>query len=379
MKEPGIHVDYKSRNLSVKVIIGIAAIIVGAVFFRYEIGLVILAIGGVTVLFGLVSTGNRAIAMLIGVEHWRQERAKTDKLKAEARTAEYVLYSGQQGLVLSSGAEVRYIPPTVSERRQLEDGPIIDGEATEMRSVLQLFQRERCVIIAGPRDAGKTELAKWFVSYRSGLRLVCDPKGIGINRWPGAEVAEDNSSIVAMVEMVARLLEHRRQNGITNGREVNLFIDELVDLVEINQLPIMRPVMRVANLGREFNVHVGFTTNDAGVKTLNIEGQSGFRENFALIKIWRDRLDPGDYRECYLVDGGQKIPLSLPGPFPGGEPPKLFKATLPPPEPNEEERRILEMVASGASYRQITTEIWDGKHGQYYNDIVKEIVRKYGK
>ncbi|MFN8457512.1 MAG: hypothetical protein U0401_23110 [Anaerolineae bacterium] len=47
------------------------------------------------------------------------------------------------------------------------------------------------------------------------------------------------------------------------------------------------------------------------------------------------------------------------------------------PQPTEEEQKVLDLKATGASYRAISTEVW-GQVGQFYNQKIDTILAKHG-
>jgi len=47
-------------------------------------------------------------------------------------------------------------------------------------------------------------------------------------------------------------------------------------------------------------------------------------------------------------------------------------------QPNDEARRIIEMIDNGMSYKDISESIWGtGKYGKFYNDKIDRILSKH--
>lgn len=233
---------------------------------------------------------------------------------------------------LPENVPVRIIPKrTPAERRELLALPEPKIESDKLIDVLQ---KQFCVAIEGGRDAGKTVVALWWASFRNdGDLMIADPKGFGINPWPSnAWVADDDTSILAMVRRVAAEAKRRRDNRLFNERPIYLFIDELQWLVEDNEervgLPLMAPFFRIIYLAREFGVHASISTGDGGVESLRVQGKGGLRRGLVWIEV---NLNPitGERAGHIKHKPGQVFPVELPGVFAGRNQAKRFKVQAP--------------------------------------------------
>jgi len=142
---------------------------------------------------------------------------------------------------------------------------------------------------------------------------------------------------------------------------------------------------------RKAAMRVYVACHSDSVKSLGLDGQGDLRDGFEIYHL--DISQQTGQRQAYLEirrrgQPRQVTPLALPGPYAGGngsgwtvERPPVIEMSAPAgpsaPTPGSIEERICRMYVEGASWRAITTAVYDGKFGDYYNRLALDVLRRY--
>ena len=252
-------------------------------------------------------------------------------------------------------------------------------ETEQLPYLLDVISQADCIMVQGGRGSGKTNVLLHWASLKTGDKVVLDPKGLDLNPWPDAWVAEDANSMLAAVNRVATELKRRKTGRLTHEPATYLLADELHHLVEELKLPIMDSIFNVITFGREFNVHASFTCSDGGVKSLDIEGRSGLREGLVRVKLSFSLID-NQYRG-WVLDGGNKpnqqwTQVKLPGEYQGRFTGKSFVSKqLIKPQIDDTEAEILRLHKEGWSSRAICEQVFGYVSSNKYPEIEAVIER----
>lgn len=296
----------------------------------------------------------------------RQEQLQASRLELELPLLQ--LNRNQWALDLRTGNRI------ASPHEIVKDVTMLPApQEPESPNLLDVIRQADCIMVQGGRGAGKTNIALHWLSYQTGYKVVLDPKGLDLNPWPGAWVAQDSNSMLVAVSRVASELKRRKANRLTGEAAIYLFADELHHLIEEEGLPIMDSIFGIITFGREFNVHASFTCSDGGVKSLDIEGRSGLREGLVRVRLSLSLID-NQYRG-WILDGGDKpnqqwTPVVLPGEYRGRSTGKPFVSRqIVRPQISRTEARILDLHEQGQSHAAISEEIWGYKSSKNYPKI----------
>lgn len=308
-------VEIQRPDLKLKIVVSVAgmiSLIVFAVLFQTVVVYLVAGFGTVAIVgYGLVvrhktRIRNHEYRRIVATTIIEEEKAEQEKIITRQLYLAAHLHETRTGVFVADGLERwDFIPASAAERKMLGAGDVING--TALPALLDLIQDETCCMIYGGRGAGKTTTALHWLSGRPGDVVVCDPKPSGLNAWPGRVVGTGGrfSEIESAVYQVKAELERRIDSQLLHEPELTLFLDELFQLVDVQQLDVMQPIFEIITIGREYRVNAGFTASDRGVKSLKIDGRSGLRDALTMVRVekignaWRTYVDAGNgEQEC---------------------------------------------------------------------------------
>jgi hypothetical protein len=270
-----------------------------------------------------------------------QEAIITHRLELAAS-----LHETKTGVFVYGGMDTwTFVPATAGERKEAGLLPA----TVEMPNLLDEIRTEQCVMFLGPRDSGKTTLALHWLSVRNTQAIVCDVKGF--NPWPdNCQVVSGIDDIMRVSQFVLSEMQRRRKKQLVNESSLTLFFDELHYLVS-EGIEVLYIAIQIATLGREYNVHAGFTSHADTVKYLKVEG-AALLENFTKVRTTKKHI-------CFLDFGEGEFQVIPPGPY---------NAPVPAQWPDRvdvpmTEAEIIEAaIEAGKSNNEICRDIWGSKN-----------------
>ena len=271
-----------------------------------------------------------------------QEMIITHRLELAAS-----LHETKTGVFVYGGMrEWTFVPATATERKQ---AGLLPATIETIPNVLDEIRDEQCVMFLGPRDSGKTTLALHWLSVRDTQAIVCDVKGF--NPWPtNCQVVSELGDIINVSNFVLREMQRRREKQLINESSLTLFFDELHYLVS-EGVEVLHIAIQIATLGREYNVHSGFTSHADTVKYLRVDG-AALLENFTKVRTTKKHI-------CYLDFGEGEFQAIPPGPYNAPAPiqcPNRVKV------PMTEAEIIEEAILRGDSNNKICHDVWGSKN-----------------
>lgn len=252
--------------------------------------------------------------------------------------------------------------------------------------LLTIFtQPNQSFAIIGGQQVGKTFQAQRIATHwtQSGIQpLVIGPKW-DQGEWPGCQLFGGSYNFEAVyygMTVIKAEAQRRHSSGVPHKSLpiLPVFFDDWTAIVakvpEAEDFVLEALTLYASvNIALYFIIHLD-TANAWGVGKIG----AALKNNF--IKLY---IKPG-YDSTGRIDRAQNTGWLI---YPGegiktARQIPLFSGTgapvaLPEPQPTEEERVVLAMLASGASYRTISREVW-GKVGQFYNDKIDQIAAKWG-
>lgn len=258
--------------------------------------------------------------------------------------------------------------------------------------VLAALDNAQCALIVGQRDSGKTTLLQHVIQRRLGKSrvLVLDPHSHP-TRWPQGCLVIGTERDFVKIETALKgllVLMNKRYRDIGKGlipegehEPVTVIIDEWRAIVFQLGKPAADIIKTLLAESRKTNIDVFVGTHSERVKPLGIEGEGDLKEGFVVVRLSINKQT--QERKATIDFGEGELPARLPGPFTGPAPDHLQlqdpNDLIPlEPEPNEEERKILEMHRAGESLRSISKAVYNGKVGQFYNQKIQAVLEKYG-
>lgn len=255
--------------------------------------------------------------------------------------------------------------------------------------LLELIDQYPHCHIYGASGGGKTGLLR-TIAYRRQMQghqvLVLDSTEHPA-KWRNLTRIRDR---VRQNEAIAKLFAIYKQNeaALSSGQaiendfiQITVLSDEWTDIALDNDLAkqfIREQVRKV----RKFGIHLVFATQTDLASDLGLDG--AYKTTNSFLKLELKKLPDGQYVAVAKI-GYQALgefPVPAPPPLPempstGYVAPSLETAKPIEIEPTEEELLVLSMLASGASHRQISREVWGGI-GSFYNQKINAIAQKYG-
>lgn len=366
-------------------------IIILSVIYRFEIGLILLTVAGTVAAVGVlfVTAGTLRLVYKIkmnglDLEQKRQEvrlaTYQADRAKLEA----YVLnYPKTQRLVTLPDSNVRVIE-ALADSGQL----MLTESTTQVDLLAALDSVQRCLIV-GASDSGKTTLLQWLVSRRLNTSrvIVIDPHAYP-GKWPdsadlvgsGRDYQAIDKALTALVQLMTKRYDEIGRGAVAemaHGR-VTVLIDEWRAIVYALGKPASEAIKTLLVESRKAAFSVFVATHSDRAKPLGLEGEYDLKDGFDVVRL---SIVDGQ-RQATIDHGNGETPAVLPGPYQGRAPQVLEHRPGPEPldlepEPSPVEAHVLELLGRDESYRTISQTVW-GQHGEFYNDKIDDIKRRFG-
>lgn len=350
-------VEIQKPDIRVKVILSISGMIALLVLaFMFQNVAVYLIAG-----FGSVSIASIGIRVWLKYETGkrliRQQEAETIVTEQKAQQEIIVtrqlelaskLHQTKEGVFVYGGMQNWvFVPATSAERKQLLPATI--EQPATLPNLLDEIRQEQCVMFLGPRNSGKTTLALHWLSVRDTQAIVCDVKGF--NPWPGnCKVVSEIGAIVQTSNYVLQEMLKRREGQLRSEPSLTLFFDELHYLVS-EGVEVLPTAIQIATLGREYNVHSGFTSHADTVKYLRVDGAS-LLENFTKVRSTKKHT-------CYVDFGEGEQEVITPGPYNAPSAVQWFDRVN---IPTTEDELIKQAILAGHSNNKICQDIFGSKN-----------------
>lgn len=285
----------------------------------------------------------------------------------EINTLRYILASRHAGGFRGAGDLL--LPATIE--------PVPD-----LMAELRTAQR---VLIKAASNGGKTTLLQHIAAQRVSVEsvLILDSQSYP-DKWPagckvvgaGANHQAISNALDNLITLMVKRYQEIGQGIVKEGQHprLTIIIDEWMAIVDQchNASDAIRRLLTESRKAA-FSVFIG--SHSERVKSLGLDGRGDLRDGFLIVRI---ELENGQRVATYDTGRGERSCL-LPGEFVQPQPDNLIEIeAITTSEPDEDERRVLDMLAKGASYRAISTAVW-GQRGTFYNARIEAIARKYGR
>lgn len=381
---------------------GIIALVILGFVYRFEAGLVALAIGGACA--ARVALGAYHQHRLNKFERRRLEaevsKAESEAVQAKARSYFVEVNSGTFQL---AGISVERFYPAVSASRLLADLPPLPAlpepaAAPSHPQLRRLLDFEFVhLLVVGPSGSGKSTVLCHLIDNEPANTevIVLDPHA-RFNAWPARSgaIVGDGRNYEAINSRLFDLIRQmdRRYNGLeSTGQKVLIVCDEWLSVVD-QCLAAVEFFNTIGSEARKVNMSLVISSISATVDDLAVSG--AIRDNLSQITLSPTlkaknqallRLSRKESEAIELPGLYHRPPaLAAPPAFPAQPPVDEFDpinldagpvAELP--EPTE--LRIFELYQEGKSLRAIYAETNDGKTpgGRQIAEI-KDILAKFG-
>ncbi len=356
----------QTPNIKLSLIVGLFATILVislAIFFRFEVGLILLAVAGSVGLAGGAMATNRVMTMLhtkrlngLELAH-KQEEVRLIRAKADRAMLEAHVLSFPQGhrVVTALKPQIQVIEAPLPP---LALPAIAETEAETVEplpKLLDLIKTETSVIFTGPKRAGKTNCSLHWPAGR-GQCIVADPKNEAhdINHWPtNCQVVGSLLDIQQAINYTLDTMHQRRKTGSVTELPLTLFFDEVHYLIS-EGVNVVETSLQIATLGAEFKVFAAFAAHAITAKYLDVSA-AALLANFTVVRVSKIG---GTYR-TFLNQGEGEYQVSPPGEFTPFMPPETLRPTI----VLSEDDKIVQMIGEGLSNYQICKQLWAGKRG----------------
>ena len=281
----------------------------------------------------------------------------------------------------------------VSRDKQINQQVVqqLPAQAESQLDLLTIFTQptQSYAIIAG-QQVGKTFQARRIAQYW--LSTGCKPIVIGPKwdkgEWEGCTLfgSEYNLSQVSRgMQIIKRLAEDRHSNKNLSHKQHTIqpvFFDDwtaiAAELPEAEEFILKATTLFASvNIILYFMIHLD-TANAWGVHKIG----AALKNNFVKLLVYPGYNEAGlidrSRNRGYIIRPGETIKDKKQVSLFSGTGSQLLLPDLVIQPPDDETRRIIEMVDSGISYKDISESIWGvGKYGKFYNDKIDRILSKY--
>ena len=381
----------KADNFKLYLSLGLCAtglIIFLSIWFAAEFSVILLSIAGVISLAGVVGVYGKFLSILhsrqlakIDIELQRQElRIKTAEADKAELMAGIITFPRTDRALLMSGNDMRLIEAMTGSGNGGVIQPLAAPQAIpELLPILDSAQR---VLIIGASDSGKTNLLQWVVSRRTGAIIVIDPHS-SPNKWPksarvvgaGSNHPEIETTLDNLIGVMVQRYKEISAGLVREGEhpKLTIIIDEWMSIAY--QCQNAQDVMvRLLTESRKAAMSVIIGSHSERVKSLGLDGKGDLRDGFLFVRLWLEST--GERRATYDYGRGER-PCVLPGKFANvTEGPVIEIEAITEAKPTEQEQKVLDLKATGASYNEICRQIY-GTAGGKQIQLVKDILAKY--
>jgi len=379
-----------SPNLKVVIpvtVVSAITLIIIALVFRFEFGVILLSIGGSIAAIGFVLT----VGLTRKVIH-KHRLYKFDERKAEQELrlityqadragleAHVLNFPKTQRIVTAFDAPVRVID-AVAESSHLAALPA----GQQQVNLLDVVCNEQRVLIKGASDAGKTNLLQWIASRKVATSkvLVIDPHA-SPDKWDGCQVVglgSNHGEIETALDKLIELMVNRYQDiaagKVQEGQhsKLTILIDEWMSIA-YQCANAKEAIVRLLTESRKaaFSIYIG--SHSDRVASLGLDGKGDLRDGFCLV-----RLSVTDGQRQATIDyGNGEQAAVLPGAYNGNGQADSF--TIEPldleVQPNSTEAAILQLHRQGENHKTICEAMGWTPGGKQYQRI-DEVLARFG-
>lgn len=379
----------------IKVILGLGGlitIIILAFLYRIEVGLILLAVGGVTatrlgfwarhqhVLGKLqerqLAAQARAIELEAELAHWRtkQEEAIARKLAYDA-----LFIERKAGTFVIGSLPFKFYPTATASAQLAEPLALPATTHQGIIDLLSILDRAKRVLIHGASEGGKTTLLQHIASRSQGV-IIVDPH-YEPGKWPSGRVVgkgRNFDEVVAFLNWLDTELDRRSQRmgeGDKNFQPLTIIIDELATIKLHCGNDAIKPLAMMIMESNKFGFRLFIGGHSKLVELLGLKGMGDIREGLFFVHLYYNQTNQQRRATIDLGDGQGEQPCTFP-PFANRSEVVLPDLVI---QPTSEESDILRYANEGAPYHVISQAVWgDGKIGSYYNRKIDAILQRHG-
>jgi hypothetical protein len=350
-------------------------------FILYSVGGVFLATGGVSVYARFSAIRHNREMARISLERERQQlRRETAEANKAELLAGVVLFSRNERALLLPGNDMRLIEALASNGATSDPlalpAPALDFYAA-MSDPLQAYA------IIGPQRVGKSIMLQHLTQHLTRQGRTCLVIGTKAKpgEWVNCRRYIGNADTQAALDSIIAEVGKRIPGNITTP-PLCVVLDDWLNTVALN--PDLAEAFFVDAATRMLTAGIVpyFLLQSDSKTDWGTRHGAQLKNNFTHLILKAPRIDGQlDHRalQGVMIYPGEKeqhpvrLPVGLPI-FGDGEP----VVDLPAPEPNGQERRILELIDAGWARRAITEEVWQ-QRGNFYNAKLEAIARRFGR
>jgi hypothetical protein len=265
--------------------------------------------------------------------------------------------------------------------------PMLDGPAQPM-DLLGAVAEIECLLIVGPRGAGKTSIHQHLIARRTGMVLVFDPHD-DTKTWPahaqviggGQRWDEIGRGLLAVAAEIDERYKFRSTGADVSERyqETTVLIDEWRD-IRLNVPGAPDAMKQLLTGGRKVFTSLIVGTHSENARPLGLEGEADLKDGFGIVRLKGGKQF--GYWSATLDTGQGEVPIHLPGPYhPGGligapaQPARMLDVSGVELPATDQEREILAMWDGGEhSLSRIGARVY-GSRGGWQSERIEDVLR----
>jgi hypothetical protein len=394
-------IKIETGTWKVKVILGVGGLItliILAFLYRLEVGLILLGLGSVGVIrLGFWAKSKYRLEKL----QERQLIAQTEaieldtklnlwKVKQEQAIAQKLVYDAffverKAGTFVVGNLPYSFYP-AASASKQLATNQPLALPAPALDFYQAMSDAQQAYAIVGPQRVGKSILAQHLAQYLTQKSIVCIVVGTKAAKgeWLNCKRYIGNEAVPEALSSLLAEIKGRTENGI-NSPKLALFLDDWLNSVALDSDLAERFFLEAATRILTVGIVPYFLLQSDSKADWGIKHGAQLKNNFTHLllnaprengqlnynKLLASIIYPGDKLQYRVT-----LPVGLP--MFGNNEVSIELAEPIAAEPTEQEQRVLELKASGASNNVIARQVY-GQHGGKQSQLIKEVLARYGK
>jgi len=358
------------------------------VWFSFEFSVILLGIGGITVIAGGVGIYGRVLAIRYNrqLSHLEIERQRQQLriITAEADKAELAAgiftFPRTERALLLPGHNMQFIEAVAGSGGEAGAAPALPTGQIEL---LPLLDRAERVLVKGASDAGKTTVFQHVASRAGGNVTIVDPH-YQPGLWPeGARIigaGRNYGEIGAYLDYVVAEMDSRykrRAAGERDFQPMTVIIDEFMSITAECE-GAGRVISSMIRESRKVGFRLFVGSHSELVKPLGLEGAGDVREGLLIVRLYYSQIR---HERRATVDAGEgEQPCQFPPYYGGGNaggPVVAMPDLVIPPSPAAGEDAVfVRLVREEGKSRNTASQIAYGRG--YAGDLVSRGKRALG-